>query len=147
MRSRRRPGSLPTPAELVSAPTHALTVTFVHDLDRLSVEQRELFDQALLLFVEDLPTGTFRGSLHVRRVLGLRSTWEMTWSSGGRATFRYAPDVVHGQRHVVWRRIGTTARDGPVRTAAAVVGDGSRSTGACQGAAGRRDPAEQASPR
>jgi hypothetical protein len=33
--------------------------------------------------------------------------WEMTWAPDGRATFAYGPEVLAGQLHIVWRRIGT----------------------------------------
>lgn len=33
----------------------------------------------------------------------------MTWADNGRATFEYGDEVVEGQPHVVWRRIGTHA--------------------------------------
>ncbi len=30
----------------------------------------------------------------------------MTWAPDGRATFRYGPEQVEGEPHVIWRRIG-----------------------------------------
>jgi len=32
--------------------------------------------------------------------------FEMTWAPDGRATFQFGPEVVAGQPHVIWRRIG-----------------------------------------
>jgi hypothetical protein len=31
----------------------------------------------------------------------------MTWASNGRATWQYGPEQRPGERHVIWRRIGT----------------------------------------
>jgi hypothetical protein len=31
----------------------------------------------------------------------------MTWAPNGRATWQYGPEQRPGERHVIWRRIGT----------------------------------------
>jgi hypothetical protein len=33
--------------------------------------------------------------------------WEVTFAADGRATFEYGTEVVAGEAHVVWRRVGT----------------------------------------
>ncbi len=33
--------------------------------------------------------------------------WSLTWADDGRATFSYGDEIVPGQRHIIWRRIGT----------------------------------------
>jgi len=42
-----------------------------------------------------------------KRVQGEAGVWEITWAPDGRATFAYGPEVLAGQPHIVWRRIGT----------------------------------------
>jgi hypothetical protein len=33
--------------------------------------------------------------------------WEISWAADGRATFNYGDEVIPGERHIIWRRIGT----------------------------------------
>lgn len=57
--------------------------------------------------LETLPRGHFRGSLRVKPMQGADGIFEMTWElEDGRATFQYGEDVVAGDPHVIWRRIG-----------------------------------------
>ncbi|HEY8637632.1 MAG TPA: hypothetical protein VIL64_00215 [Solirubrobacteraceae bacterium] len=59
-------------------------------------------------FVTDLRAGQrFRPGLRVKRVQGYAGVWEMTWAPDGRATFQYGDEIVHGEPHIIWRRIGT----------------------------------------
>ncbi len=32
--------------------------------------------------------------------------WEMTFAPDGRATFEYGKELVEGEAHVIWRRVG-----------------------------------------
>ncbi|MGE0599754.1 MAG: hypothetical protein AB7J35_11215 [Dehalococcoidia bacterium] len=43
----------------------------------------------------------------MKRVVGYAGIWEMSWAADGRATFSYGPEVIPGERHIIWRRIGT----------------------------------------
>ena len=40
--------------------------------------------------------------------------FEVTWSDDGRATFSYGAERVPGQPHVIWRQIGSFARQSTV---------------------------------
>ncbi|MER6127863.1 hypothetical protein ABT173_35835 [Streptomyces sp. NPDC001795] len=53
--------------------------------------------------MEDTRTGTFRASLRIQRASGI---YELTWGGNGRATWQYEPEMVRGEQHIVWRRIG-----------------------------------------
>lgn len=81
---------------------------FHRDLAKLTRAQRELFDQAVAHFVADLcDVRGFRPGLRVKRVQSTTEVWEMTWAPNGRATWQYGPEQRPGERHVIWRRIGT----------------------------------------
>jgi hypothetical protein len=88
-------------------PTYSTTRRFLRDLEALTPAQREAFRVAVTRFVEDLATGVFRPGLRVKGVRGARGVFEMTWADDGRATFQYGPEIVPGEPHVVWRRVGT----------------------------------------
>lgn len=92
-------------------PTYEALARFFRDLEALSPEQRAAFRAVLPLFVADLRGGGFRRSLRVKRIRGLKKpqVYEMTWAADGRATWMYGPEQRPGERHVVWRRIGTHA--------------------------------------
>lgn len=32
---------------------------------------------------------------------------KLTWDCDGRATWSYGEEIVRGERHIIWRRIGT----------------------------------------
>ena len=42
----------------------------------------------------------------MKRVEGRPGVWELSFAPDGRATFAYGREVVRGQPHIVWRRIG-----------------------------------------
>ncbi len=69
---------------------------------------RRAFLSARSQFVEDLKANQQpRPSLRVKRVVASPGVWEITWAADGRATFEYGPEVIPGQPHIIWRRIGT----------------------------------------
>jgi hypothetical protein len=47
--------------------------------------------------------------LRVKGVRGAGGIFEMTGSEDGRATFQYGKEIVEGEPHVIWRRIGSHA--------------------------------------
>ena len=89
-------------------PTYAWLARFRADFERLTPTQQAAFLVAVSHFVEDLRQGRpFRKGLRIKGVQGSGGVFEMTWADGGRATFEYGREVVKGQPHVVWRRVGT----------------------------------------
>ncbi|MEV6549282.1 hypothetical protein AB0M57_11275 [Streptomyces sp. NPDC051597] len=88
-------------------PTYEALPRFTTDLDRLTPEQRRRFRQTVTAFVEDLRTGRFRAGLRVKRVQRAPGVFELTWDGNGRATWSYGPEIDPGERHIIWRRIGT----------------------------------------
>ncbi len=56
---------------------------------------------------EDPPA--FPPTLRVHRVQGTANVWEITFAPDGRATFEYGAEVMAGEPHVIWRRVGTHA--------------------------------------
>ena len=91
-------------------PTYAWPARYAKDFDSLSRQQQAAFLAAVAHFVEDLRAGRgFRKGLRVKAVRGAGGIFEMTWSEDGRATFQYADEIVAGEPHVIWRRIGTYA--------------------------------------
>ncbi len=88
-------------------PTHEEFARFMREYDSLSPERRALFLTVLVLFRADLRRGEFRPSLRVKRVVRHPGVWEMTWAPDGRATFSYGAEIISGQPHIIWRRIGT----------------------------------------
>lgn len=91
-------------------PTYAWLARFRADFERLTPAQQAAFLTAIEQFVEDLQRGrAFRKGLRVKGIQGAAGLFEMTWAPDGRATFEYGTEVVKGEPHVVWRRVGTHA--------------------------------------
>ncbi len=89
-------------------PTYAWLARFRADFRRLSPTQQAAFLVAVQQVVFDLEVGRgFRKGLRVKGIQGASGIFEMTWAPDGRATFEYGPEVVEGQPHVTWRRVGT----------------------------------------
>jgi hypothetical protein len=90
-------------------PTRDVLASFFDDYKNLTPAQKALFLIAVAHFIEDLRAGQFRKGLRVKKMQGHDSIWEMTWDDDGRATFQYGAEQVSGEKHIVWRRIGTHA--------------------------------------
>ena len=91
-------------------PTYAWLARFRADFQRLTPTQQAAFLVAIRLFVDDLEGGHgFRKGLRVKGIQGASGIFEMLWAPDGRATFEYGSEVVAGQAHVMWRRVGTHA--------------------------------------
>ena len=92
----------------LSVPTFEKTDTFAKDHRNLDEADRKRFSIAVKQFVDDLSNDrNLRPGLRVKRVQGTARVWEMTWANDGRATFEYGDELLPGQPHVVWRRVGT----------------------------------------
>ncbi|MGH2516253.1 MAG: hypothetical protein ACRDHP_11415 [Ktedonobacterales bacterium] len=88
-------------------PTRDILATFWNDYDRLTPEQQTLFKAAVRHFLDDLRARqTFRPGLRVKRVQRVKGVYEMTWAPDGRATFAFGTEVLPGEPHIIWRRIG-----------------------------------------
>lgn len=80
---------------------------FDQDWQRLDAQDRARFKTAVARFVEDIEAGRpFRPGLRVKKVQGTSAVMEMTFAPDGRATWQFGAEVVAGQPHVVWRRVG-----------------------------------------
>ena len=90
-------------------PTYSWPARFRADFERLTPARQAAFLLAVTQFVEDLQTGEFRKGLRVKGIRAATGIFEMTWADDGRATFEYGTEVVKGQPHIVWRRVGTHA--------------------------------------
>jgi len=89
-------------------PTRAALASFFADYDKLTAEQKRQFRTALALFIGWLAVGGEPPrTLRVKKMAGHKDIWEMSWAGDGRATFEYGPEQLPGQKHIVWRRIGT----------------------------------------
>lgn len=78
---------------------------------RLTGEQRRAFLEARDELVAGLRTSppTFAPRLRIKRIQGTDDIWEISWAPDGRATFRYGAEVVPGEPHISWLRVGTHA--------------------------------------
>ncbi len=89
-------------------PTFAKLRRFVRDYEHLTLDQQRRFRDAVRQFVDDLREGGgFHPRLRVKRVQGTAGVWEMTWAPDGRATFSYGDEIIAGEPHIIWRRVGT----------------------------------------
>ena len=91
-------------------PTFSTARRFEQDFKKLTRERKSRFQKTVKEeFVPDLVAGTFRPGLRVRGVQGAPGVFEMTWAPDGRATWQYGDEIRAGERHVIWRRVGTHA--------------------------------------
>ena len=88
-------------------PTYAWLARFRADFQRLTPTQQQEFLTAVEQFVADLRGASFRKGLRVKGIKGASGIFEMTWAADGRATFSYGREIVPGELHLVWRRVGT----------------------------------------
>lgn len=89
------------------SPTYERFGEFDRDWSKLTARQQELFKLAVKKFQADLAAGQFRKGLRVKRVQGTSSVFELTFAPDGRVTWQFGDEVVDGEMHIIWRRIGT----------------------------------------
>jgi hypothetical protein len=87
-------------------PTYETLPRFLRDHRSLRKDQAEAFERALELFIAGLRRGRFDQRLRVKRVKSTADVWEMSWAPDGRATFQYGDEMVPGEPHIIWRRVG-----------------------------------------
>jgi hypothetical protein len=89
-------------------PTYERHGRFNRDFQDLTPEQRKQFLAVLVeQFIPCLRARNFPPTLRIKRVQSTRGVWEMTWAPDGRATFEYGDEVMPGEPHIIWRRVGT----------------------------------------
>lgn len=91
------------------SPTYEVSARVLRELRKLPVAQRRAFLAArdeLVLALRSSPP-EFPPRLRIKRVKGTDAVWELSFAADGRATFRYGDDVILGEPHIVWLRIGT----------------------------------------
>lgn len=89
-------------------PTWSGAPRFLRDLTKLTDAERRRFCSAVDHFVADLRAGQgLRPGLRVKRVQGADGVWELTWAPDGRATWEYGEEILAGEPHIIWRRVGT----------------------------------------
>lgn len=87
-------------------PTFEALPRFLRDHKAITKRDAEAFQRALQLFIAGLRAGAFHPRLRVKRVQSTADVWEMSWAPDGRATFQYGEEIVPGEPHIVWRRVG-----------------------------------------
>jgi hypothetical protein len=89
-------------------PTFERRPRFDREFRRLPQELQRAFLGMLPLFIAALrkKPPAFPRSLRVKGVQGHPGVYELSFGAGGRATFAYGDEVVPGEPHVIWRRIG-----------------------------------------
>lgn len=87
-------------------PTYFATARFRREFGKLSSSKQALFILAVGKFIEDLRKGRFRKSLRIKRYMGEKDVWELTYAPDGRALFQYGPQKRQGEVHIIWLRIG-----------------------------------------
>jgi hypothetical protein len=93
------------------SPTYERSARFLREVRKLTDAQRRQFLAArdeLVAGLRQQPPH-FAPRLRVKRVQGTTDAWEITWAADGRATFRYGDEILPGDPHVVWLRIGSHA--------------------------------------
>ena len=90
-------------------PTFERLARFDREFRRMPRELQRAFLAMLPGFIEALRASppAFSPALRVKRVQGVPGVWEVTFAADGRATFAYGEEVIAGEAHVVWRRVGT----------------------------------------
>jgi mRNA-degrading endonuclease YafQ of YafQ-DinJ toxin-antitoxin module len=89
-------------------PTYSWLKRFSRDFKQLSAEQQAIFLAAVTQLVADIELGQgFRKGLRIKGVQGTSGIFEMSWDNDGRATFSIGEEVVTGEMHIEWRRIGS----------------------------------------
>ncbi len=90
-------------------PTFERLARFDREFRRLPRELQQTFLAMLPSFIAALKQDppVFPPTLRVHRVQGAAGVWEITFAPDGRATFEYGKEVIAGEPHVIWRRVGT----------------------------------------
>lgn len=90
------------------SPTFEWTPRFDKDWADMSPDDHDRFKQKVTeLLVPALAASTpMPDGLRIKDVQRADGVFELTWAGNGRATFEYGEELIPGQSHIVWRRIG-----------------------------------------
>jgi hypothetical protein len=88
-------------------PTYEWQERFWAQFKRLTPEQQAAFLAEIPRFVEFLRSGQISRGMRLKGLKGHPGLFELSWANDGRAVFEYGPVVRAGERHVIWRRIGS----------------------------------------
>ncbi len=88
-------------------PTYAVEEQFGRDFRAMARSRQLAFLWARNRFIEGLRSRQLHPALRVKRVVRHAGVWEMTRAPDGRATFSYGAEIISGQPHIIWRRMGT----------------------------------------
>jgi len=90
-------------------PTFARLARFDREFRRLPRELQRAFLAMLPVFIAALKKSppSFPAALRIHRVQGSAGIWEITFAADGRATFEYGEEIVPGEPHIIWRRVGS----------------------------------------
>jgi len=89
-------------------PTFERLARFDREFRRLPRELQRAFLAMLPVFIaalREIPPA-FPAALRIHRVQGSAGIWEITFAADGRATFEYGEEILAGEPHIIWRRIG-----------------------------------------
>ena len=89
------------------SPTFKLEPRFDRDWVLLRKADQELVRVALKKFRAELTAGQFPTGMRGKRVQGVSGIFEMTFAPDGRATWQFGDELIDGEPHIIWRRIGT----------------------------------------
>lgn len=89
------------------SPTFETASRFDRDHEKLTDQEKARFKTAVQKFIADLRSGELRAGLGIQEMSGYEGIYEFRWAPDGRATFSYGEERVPGERHVIWRRVGT----------------------------------------
>ncbi len=89
-------------------PTFERLARFDREFRRLPRELQRAFLATLPVFIAALKENPpeFPAALRIHRVKASAGIWEIAFAPDGRATFEYGAEIVPGEPHIIWRRIG-----------------------------------------
>jgi len=89
-------------------PTFERLARFDREFRRMPRELQRAFLAMLPVFITALREAppAFPAALRIHRVQGSTGIWEITFAADGRATGEYGEEIIAGEPHVIWRRIG-----------------------------------------
>jgi hypothetical protein len=89
-------------------PTYDVTDSFLRDWRKLNPADRAAFIAMRKQFVAALRRGgAFPKGLRVEGFKSVSGWYEIRWAADGRALFSYGTEVIPGEKHIIWHRVGS----------------------------------------